>query len=121
MSDTFDLSAALARVNGDRVLLMRFLHLFRERNAGCVDDIGAALSKLDFETARRLAHSLKSGAGTVGLVELQNAAEKLEKATENRQKGSGDTSRLEEFSTLETSWVRAQEALTALLDTASVT
>ena len=100
---------------------MRFLHLFRERNAGCVDDIGAALSKLDFETARRLAHSLKSGAGTVGLVELQKAAAKLEKATENLQQSSDDTNRLEEFSTLETSWVRAQEALMTLLDTAATT
>jgi signal transduction histidine kinase/CheY-like chemotaxis protein len=121
MSDAFDLDAALARVNGDRPMLMRFLRLFRERNAGCVDDIRAALSALDFKTARRLAHSLKGGAGTIGLVELQNAAATLEKATENMQQGPDDTNCLEEFASLETSWVRAQEALVALLDTASIT
>jgi HPt (histidine-containing phosphotransfer) domain-containing protein len=64
---------------------------------------------------------LKSGAGTVGLVGLQNAAAKLEKAAENRQQGTDDTKRLEEFATLETSWVQAQEALATLLDTASIT
>jgi signal transduction histidine kinase/DNA-binding response OmpR family regulator len=121
MGDVFDLDSALARVNGDHAMLMRFLRLFRERNAGCVDGIGVALSTLDFETARRLAHSLKSGAGTVGLVGLQNAAAKLEKAAENRQQGTDDTKRLEEFATLETSWVQAQEALATLLDTASIT
>jgi hypothetical protein len=45
----------------------------------------------------------------------------LEKAAENRQQGTDDTKRLEEFATLETSWVQAQEALATLLDTASIT
>ena len=101
-------------------MLMRFLSLFRERNAGCVNDIGAALTALDFETARRLAHTLKGGAGTIGLVELQNAAATLEKATKDIQQGPDNTNCLEEFALLETSWVRAQEALATLLDTAPI-
>jgi two-component system, sensor histidine kinase and response regulator len=121
MSDTFDMDAALGRVNGDRAMLMRFLRLFRDRNAGCVDDIGGALTAKDFETARRHAHSLKSGAGTVGLIELQRAAEILEKLLQNSQQNVDEASYLEGFSALEKSWARAQKALATLLDNALVT
>ena len=43
--------------------------------------IGAAIRSGDFEETQRLTHSLKSGAGTFGVVALQNCAERLEAAS----------------------------------------
>jgi CheY-like chemotaxis protein/HPt (histidine-containing phosphotransfer) domain-containing protein len=120
-SDVFDLDAGLARVNGDHSRLMRFLQLFRERNAGVLENIGTALAAQDFESARRLSHSLKGGAGTVGLVELQKAAGNLENALENLLRGPDGVSCHDEFIMFQKSWARAQLALASLLDTASAT
>jgi PAS domain S-box-containing protein len=117
--DTFDLDAALARVNGSQSMLTRFLRLFRERNAGFLENMDAALGAQDFETVRRLAHTLKGGAGTVGLIELQNAAGNLENALEYLLRGNEGASYHAEFVTLETSWERAQLVLASMLDTDS--
>ncbi|PWB58082.1 MAG: hypothetical protein C3F18_03125 [Nitrosomonadales bacterium] len=115
--DGFDLAAALARVNGNREMLERFLRLFRERNAGCVDEIGAALALQDFASARRLAHGLKGGAGTVGAVELQAAAGQLEATLAASPQGTDDQMRCtEDFTVLEGAWARALETLASLLD-----
>ena len=73
----FDRVAALSRVNGDPKMLERFLRLFRERNTKVVSDISSTLAAQDMPTARRLAHTLNGGAGTVGLLELRSAAAKL--------------------------------------------
>ena len=72
----FDYATALSRVNGDPVLLLRFLRIFHERNATVLQDIEAALSNLP--VARRLLHNLKGGAGTIGMIALQAAALNLE-------------------------------------------
>jgi HPt (histidine-containing phosphotransfer) domain-containing protein len=100
---------------------MRFLQLFRERNAGVLENIGTALAAQDFESARRLSHSLKGGAGTVGLVELQKAAGNLENTLENLLRGPDGVSCHDEFIMFQKSWARAQLALASLLDTASAT
>ena len=54
---------------------------FAEETFGKVKTIGAAIRSGDFEETQRLTHSLKSGAGTFGVVALQNCAERLEAAS----------------------------------------
>ncbi len=113
----FDLGAALARANGDRQLLERFLRLFRERNAGAVEQIGAALAQQDIATARRLAHALKGGAGTVGAAGLQAAAARMEATLAESLRGADDPSRRSAgFAALQTAWTQTSGGLAALLD-----
>jgi len=102
-SSIFDRQGALSRVGGNRDLLDRFMQLFWERNAALPADIGAALDGGDTATARRLAHALKGGAGTVGLVEIQHAADALEKALD-----AGASSPQHQFEAVMTAWQRAQ-------------
>ena len=121
VSAVFDLAAALARVNGDRKMLNRFLHLFRERNAGSLEAIRVALAAQDIESARRFAHTLKGGAGTIGLIELQVSAAVLEATLARSLPGIDDSPRRDEdFTALEGCWVRSMAALTALLDTTAL-
>jgi HPt (histidine-containing phosphotransfer) domain-containing protein len=116
-ADIFDLATALTRVNGDRKMLERFLQLFRERNAAIVAEIGAALTAQDPATARRLAHALKGGAGTVGLVELQITAARLEATLEQAVQGRDNPARRDEdFTALANAWPRAMVALATQLD-----
>ncbi|MBI4742645.1 MAG: response regulator [Betaproteobacteria bacterium] len=113
----FDLGAALARANGDRKLLERFLRLFRERNAGAVEQIGAALAQQDIAAARRLAHALKGGAGTVGAAGLQAAAARMEATLAEALRGADDPSRRSAgFAALQTAWTQTTGGLAALLD-----
>ncbi len=111
--DGFDLEAGLARVNGDRKMLDRFLRLFRDRNLGCVAEIGAAMQQQDTTTARRLAHTLKGSAGTIGALQLQTAAARLEALLESEEH-AGD--RTESLTALESVWVRTLTTLGVLLD-----
>jgi PAS domain S-box-containing protein len=116
-ADILDLATALNRVNGDRKMLDRFLRLFRERNADIVTQIGAALAAQDTTTARRLAHTLKGGAGTVGLAELQATAAHLEATLEQALQGMENSRRVnEDLAALPVAWQRAMETLTTLLD-----
>jgi two-component system sensor histidine kinase/response regulator len=116
-ADIFDLATALTRVNGDRKMLERFLRLFRERNAAIVAEIGAACAAQDPATARRLAHALKGGAGTVGLVELEAVAARLEATLEQAVQGRDNPARRDEdFTALAAAWPRALVALATQLD-----
>lgn len=116
--DGFDFQAALARVNGDRKMLERFLRLFRERNGNAVSAIGAALVQHDTVLARRLAHTLKGGAGTIGMHELQAAAARLETAL---TESLNEAEELACLSFLETAWAKTMKTLDALLGAQSET
>jgi HPt (histidine-containing phosphotransfer) domain-containing protein len=116
-------------VNGNADMLQRFLRMFRERNANGVSEIGAALAARDLPTARRLVHSLKGGAGTIGLMELHAEAARLEELlaeelTEMRAEvladppGNHDPARRDEaFAALQAASTRAMQALAEILDT----
>ncbi|MFZ4536184.1 CHASE domain-containing protein [Propionivibrio sp.] len=115
-AEVFDLPLALSRVNGERILLDRFLGMFRERNADIVEKICAALDEQDVATARQLAHALKGGAGTIGMSELQAAAARLEATLAQALQGTDDPlRRSEDFTALEAAWTRTQDAFTTLL------
>ena len=116
-AEVFDLTGALSRVNDDHALLVHFLHLFRDRNSHVVADIGVALSVQNLELARRLAHALKGGAGTVGLVSVQAAADQLEAALGHTSHSLKDLAhRTECLIALEAAWAQAQDAMQSLLD-----
>ncbi|MCF8178985.1 MAG: response regulator [Sulfuritalea sp.] len=125
----FDYAIALTRTNDNAPMLERFLRMFRERNAHIVTEIGAALAARDMSTARRHAHALKGGAGTLGLIELQTAASRLEETLNQPLQGAGQPARhaddfaddfaadfADDFAALEAAWPRAMGALAARLD-----
>jgi CheY-like chemotaxis protein len=71
---------ALAGVMGDEHLHRRLLCMFRDREASFAARFSAAQAAHDTLTATRLAHDLKSVAGTVGATSVSAAAEVLERA-----------------------------------------
>jgi signal transduction histidine kinase/HPt (histidine-containing phosphotransfer) domain-containing protein/ActR/RegA family two-component response regulator len=79
-----DIAAALDRLDGDGDLLDSVLGLFRETEARSADRIGSALAAGDTALAQRLAHTLKSTAGTVGAGRLEAAARVIEQALRER-------------------------------------
>jgi two-component system sensor histidine kinase/response regulator len=123
-ADIFDLAAALTRANGNHKMLERFLRLFRDRNADMVTQIGEALAAQDLTTARRLAHALNGGAGTVGLSELQITAARLEATLAESLDGMDvpldgmdePARRSGDFAALAAAWPRAMGVLDVLLD-----
>jgi CheY-like chemotaxis protein len=59
-------------------LYRQILNGFNQEFGATADDIAEALSQGDFIGARRLAHSLKSAAATIGALELSHCAKQLE-------------------------------------------
>ena len=97
--------------------LVNFLRMFRDCHRSVVGRIRAALTEQKVELARRLSHSLKGGAGTVGLVGLQAAAERMEDVLSLQLQGIDNPARRkDDFVALVAAWARAQEALDVLLD-----
>jgi len=75
-----NIGSALARLGGNQKLYLRLLRMFRESQRTTVDSLLAAIEGDDLELARRLAHTLKGVAGTIGADELAEAARQLEAA-----------------------------------------
>jgi len=76
----FDLDAALTRVNGKRALLIKLLRQFESHQGQAPAAILQALEKRDRTSAERAAHTLKSVAGNLGAMGLQQQAAELEAA-----------------------------------------
>lgn len=75
-----DLATALNRIGGNAALFAKVVGLFQQTEAESAQRIRAALAAGDTELAQRLAHTLKSTAGTVGALRLQAAARAIEMA-----------------------------------------
>ena len=80
-----DVHNALFRLNGKEALYQKLLLLFVEKWTTVVQDIEDALHKEDVEFAVRIAHSVKSSAGTIGAIELEVRANTLEAAISDGQ------------------------------------
>jgi HPt (histidine-containing phosphotransfer) domain-containing protein len=78
--DSINMVAALARLGGNKELYKRLLLMFHAGHEHAVMAIRVALKSNEIELARRLAHTLKGLAGTVGADELRAAAKQLETA-----------------------------------------
>jgi CheY-like chemotaxis protein len=78
--DSIDLPGALARLDGNKKLYKKLLLMFRDGHAQTAQQIRQALEVNDIDLARRLAHTLKGVAGTIGAEELRVAAKAFETA-----------------------------------------
>ena len=76
----------LANVMGDEALFRRLLCMFRDGEASFADRFHDACAAHDVRLAQRLAHDLKSAAGTLGAHAIEEAAGALERAC---RKGAG--------------------------------
>ncbi len=76
--DGIDTARGLANNLGQPALYRRVLASFASEFGGSAEAIAAALAAGDFPLARRLAHSLKSAAATIGAHELSRRATVLE-------------------------------------------
>lgn len=73
-----DTEAALARLGGNQTLYYRLLNMFCEENAQTAQKIRQAWQTGQPDEARRLAHTIKGLAGTIGATGLASAAKALE-------------------------------------------
>ena len=73
-----DVAAGLARLQGNEALYRRILHGFVVDQAQFVHDYRTAVQAGDWQKAKLHAHSLKGLAGTLGAVQLAQAAAELE-------------------------------------------
>ena len=86
-----DLDAALRRASGNMALLIKMMQRFQADAPNFSRNFEEMQVAGDTEGVVRVAHSLKGIAGTIGLLELQNAAGKLESAV--RDEGSEEAVR----------------------------
>jgi signal transduction histidine kinase/ligand-binding sensor domain-containing protein/DNA-binding response OmpR family regulator/HPt (histidine-containing phosphotransfer) domain-containing protein len=75
----------LARVAGNRSLYHDLLSQFAKKQIDAAAQISAALASGDQTSAERIAHTVRGVAGNLGMTEVQDAAQKLEKAIRERQ------------------------------------
>jgi len=76
-------AAGLSVVQGDRALYERLLSKFVDGQADFISEINAAITRGDYSTATRLAHTLKGLAGNIGAHDLQLATQVLESHCEH--------------------------------------
>ncbi|HAJ27909.1 MAG TPA: hypothetical protein DCG53_11825, partial [Syntrophus sp. (in: bacteria)] len=79
-----DLADGLRRVLGKKPLYLSMLHKFVAGQKSVVGEIRKALEGNFWDTAERLAHTLKGVSGTIGAARLQQLAERLEVAIRER-------------------------------------
>ena len=103
----FDGSDLFALVEGDEELFREVLSEFIESTTGLVAELQAAAAGGDFAAAKRLAHSLKGSAATVGASELRNIAAAIESSAKD---GSVNSAAIQ---SLLTTW---QQCKAAILD-----
>ncbi|MBT9595450.1 MAG: response regulator [Vitreoscilla sp.] len=75
-----DLQAGLDGLEGDRRLYNRLLRMFRDREGDFPERFNSARAAGDMAAATRMAHDLKSEAGSLGMAPIQQAATALEEA-----------------------------------------
>ena len=78
-----DTAAGLARVVGNEQLYLRLLRQFADQQANTVEEIRAELEGHRVKDAERLAHTLKSVSATLGVNDVQVAAERAERGIRN--------------------------------------
>ncbi|APW44110.1 response regulator [Rhodoferax saidenbachensis] len=75
-----DVRGALQRLRGNQAQYRRLLDRFTQGHAHTVQDIRSAMNRDDFDSAHRLAHTLKGLAANIGADSLVQAAQALENA-----------------------------------------
>jgi len=77
-SDVFNLSEALAQVAGNRELLSEIARLFLEQLPELLEETHQALSRSDYQSLSKIAHTLASSVGQLAAQRAFAAAKKLE-------------------------------------------
>jgi len=80
-----DLDSALKRLRGNRGLLLQLLGDFAADNAESASTIQQAYESGDWESAHRLAHSVKGVSANLGMSRLHHTAEALERALKHQR------------------------------------
>ena len=75
-----DVDYALKNLGGKEALLLRLVKQFVLSNGNALDTLKAHLQAGDRVSARRVAHSLKGSAATLGMRALRESAARLEAA-----------------------------------------
>ncbi|TAL03797.1 MAG: response regulator [Rhodospirillaceae bacterium] len=81
----FDLVAALARLNGNRVVLKRLLLMFGDEFSGAAQQLNEAIRSEKLKDAQRLAHTLKSAAASLEASAVATAARRIEESLQRDQ------------------------------------
>jgi PAS domain S-box-containing protein len=92
-----DVAAGLHHVVGKKSLYLSILRKFIAGQKSAAVEIAKALEGNDWDTAERLAHTLKGVSGTIGAATLQHLAEKLESAIKAREPRKAVDDRLDEL------------------------
>jgi HPt (histidine-containing phosphotransfer) domain-containing protein len=95
--DGLDMTNGLRRVLGKKPLYLSMLRKFVAGQKSATADTVKALEANDWDTAERLAHTLKGVSGNIGATGLQQLAEKLEAAIRERQPRKAVDARLDEL------------------------
>ena len=85
-----DIAAALGRIGNNQALFAKLIGLFLQTETEAAQRIRRTLAAGETETGRRLAHTLKSTAATVGAIRLQAAARTVEQALRERGEAGED-------------------------------
>jgi HPt (histidine-containing phosphotransfer) domain-containing protein len=95
--DGLDNADGLRRVGGNQKLYMKLLREFASQQADAVEQIRAALTRNDTESATRVAHTLKGVAGSLGAGPVQTAAAAVEKLLRAQAASDATNSALEQL------------------------
>ena len=76
--DVLSIESGLRNLNGNETLYNKLLRRFSDSNQQIVADLNTAISAGDNETAVRIAHTLKSTAASLGLLQLSATAAEAE-------------------------------------------
>jgi two-component system sensor histidine kinase/response regulator len=109
----FDSKAALDRMSGNRAMYRKFLLMFRDRNAFSPKAFHQALQQADLTDAKRMIHTLKGTADSVGAAKLAAAAENLQLEFDAAQHSAQRVS-TESVQKIETEWTLAMASLSTL-------
>jgi CheY-like chemotaxis protein len=93
--DGLDSADGLRRVGGNRKLYLKLLREFASQQADAVEQVRAALTRKDTESATRVAHTLKGVAGSLGAGPVQTAAAAVEKLLRDRAAADATSAALE--------------------------
>lgn len=79
----FNVKTGLEAMRGNSVRYLELIQRFTQMHAGDTTSLSASLSRGDFATAQRIAHTLKGTAGTLGAERLAETAMRVEELLKN--------------------------------------
>jgi len=88
--NVFDEATALARVEGDRDLLVELIAIFRSESPRMMDDIRAAYRAGDATRLERAAHTLRGSVGSLSARAVGQSAQLLETLGRGGSLAGGD-------------------------------